>query len=86
MILFTKPTTPCGRLLRGLEESGQADNTVVIFTADNGPEKYAYARDEKFGHWSAHPLRGLKRDIYEGGHHVPFIVKWPGVTEGGTVS
>ena len=76
----------CGRLLRALEESGQADNTVVIFTADNGPEKYAYARDEKFGHWSAHPLRGLKRDIYEGGHHVPFIVKWPGVTEGGSVS
>jgi arylsulfatase A len=76
----------CGRLLRALEDSGLADNTVVIFTADNGPEKYAYARDEKFGHWSAHPLRGLKRDIYEGGHHVPFIVKWPGVTEGGSVS
>lgn len=76
----------CGRLLRALEESGQADNTVVIFTADNGPEKYAYARDEKFGHWSAHPLRGLKRDIYEGGHHVPFLVKWPGVTKPGSVS
>ena len=75
-----------GRLLRALEESGQAENTVVIFTADNGPEKYAYARDAKFGHWSAEPLRGLKRDIYEGGHHVPFIVKWPGVTQAGRVS
>jgi arylsulfatase A len=76
----------CGKLLRALEDSGQANNTIVIFTADNGPEKYAYARDEKFGHWSAHPFRGLKRDIYEGGHHVPFIIRWPGLTAKGTVS
>ncbi|MDG2125834.1 MAG: arylsulfatase, partial [Verrucomicrobiales bacterium] len=76
----------CGRILRALEQSGQADNTLVIFTADNGPEKYAYARDQKYGHWSAHPLRGLKRDIYEGGHHVPFIVRYPGVTKPGTTS
>lgn len=75
-----------GRLLRALEESGQADNTLVLFTADNGPEKYAYARDEKFDHWSAKPFRGLKRDIYEGGHHVPFIVRWPGVAKAGEVS
>ncbi len=76
----------CGRILKALEESGQAENTIVVFTADNGPEKYAYARDEKFGHWSSHPLRGLKRDIYEGGHHVPFIIKWPGVAKPGKVS
>jgi arylsulfatase A len=75
-----------GRLLKALEDSGQADNTLVIFSADNGPEKYAYARDEKFGHWSAHPLRGLKRDIYEGGHRVPTIIKWPGITKPGVVS
>ena len=74
----------CGQLLRALDESGQADNTIVVFSADNGPEKYAYARDQKFDHWSSHPLRGLKRDIYEGGHHVPFIIRWPGV-EGGKV-
>jgi len=74
-----------GQLLKALEDSGQADNTVVIFSADNGPERYAYARDEKFGHWSAHPLRGLKRDIYEGGHRVPTIIKWPGVTKPGAV-
>ncbi len=76
----------CGQLLRALEESGQAQNTIVVFTADNGPEKYAYARDENFGHWSAHPLRGLKRDIYEGGHHVPYIIKWPGLTKPESVS
>jgi arylsulfatase A len=76
----------CGQLLKALEESGQAENTIVIFSADNGPEHYAYARDEKFGHWSAEPFRGLKRDIYEGGHHVPLIVKWPGVTSPEKVS
>lgn len=76
----------CGRLLRALEESGQSDNTIVVFSADNGPEQYAYARDEKYGHWSTHPLRGLKRDLYEGGHHVPYIIKWPGVTEAGAVN
>ena len=73
-----------GRLLQALKDSGQADNTLVIFTADNGPEHYAYARDQKFDHWSAHPFRGLKRDLYEGGHHVPFIVKYPGVTKAGS--
>ena len=75
----------CGQLLRALDETGQADNTIVIFSADNGPEHYAYARDEKYDHWSSHPLRGLKRDIYEGGHHVPFIIRWPGIADQGTV-
>jgi arylsulfatase A len=70
-----------GRMLKALEEADLADNTIVVFTADNGPEHYAYARDEKFDHWSAEPFRGLKRDIYEGGHHVPFIMRWPGVIE-----
>ncbi len=76
----------CGRILAALEESGHADNTIVIFSADNGPEIYAYPRDQKYGHWSAAPLRGLKRDIYEGGHHVPFIIRWPGLTKAGGVS
>jgi arylsulfatase A len=75
-----------GQLLKALQDSGQAENTIVIFTADNGPEHYAYARDEKFDHWSAYPLRGLKRDIYEGGHHVPFMIKYPGVTKAGSVN
>jgi len=75
-----------GQLLKALEDSGQAKNTLVIFSADNGPEHYAYARDEKFDHWSAHPFRGLKRDIYEGGHHVPFMIRYPGVTKPGTVN
>ena len=75
-----------GQLLQALKDSGQAENTIVIFSADNGPEHYAYARDAKFDHWSAHPFRGLKRDAYEGGHHVPFMIKYPGVTMAGTVN
>jgi arylsulfatase A len=75
-----------GQLLKALEDSGLSENTIVIFSADNGPEHYAWQRDEKFDHWSSHPLRGLKRDIYEGGHRVPTIIRWPGVTKAGVVS
>ena len=75
----------CGQILQALKDSGQDENTIVIFTADNGSEKYAYARDQKFDHWSSNPFRGLKRDIYEGGHHVPFVIKWPNLTKPGSV-
>ena len=68
-----------GQILGALKEAGLDDNTLVIFSSDNGAEHYAYERDEKYGHWSSHPLRGLKRDIYEGGHRLPFLVKWPSV-------
>lgn len=74
----------CGQLLNALREAGLYENTIIIFSADNGAERYAYPRDEKFGHWSTQPLRGLKRDIYEGGHRVPTIIKWPGLTKPGT--
>ncbi|MDG1242104.1 MAG: arylsulfatase [Opitutae bacterium] len=76
----------CGQLLRSLEASGQADNTIVVFSADNGAERYAYERDKKYDHWSSGPFRGLKQDIYEGGHHVPFLVRWPGTVKADTVS
>ena len=76
----------CGQLLAALRENNLETNTIVIFSADNGAENYAYERDEKFDHWSSAPFRGVKRDIYEGGHHVPFVIKWPGVTKPGTVT
>lgn len=75
-----------GQLLGALDETGLSENTIVVFSADNGPEHYAYARDAQFDHWSSKPFRGLKRDIYEGGHHVPFMIRWPGLTQPGTVN
>ena len=64
-----------GQILKALDAIGATENTIVIFTADNGPERYAYDRILKYDHHSSAPFRGLKRDIYEGGHHVPFVVR-----------
>lgn len=66
-----------GKLLNAIKKAGIENNTLVIFSADNGPEHYAYLRDENFDHWSSGDFRGLKRDIYEGGHRVPTIIRWP---------
>jgi arylsulfatase A-like enzyme len=61
-----------GQILAALEQTGQAGNTLVIATGDNGAEKRPYP-----------PLRDSKRSIYEGGHRVPFVASWPGkIAEG----
>jgi arylsulfatase A len=75
-----------GQVLKALEDFGFAENTIVIFTADNGPEHYAYDRIRNYDHKSMGELRGLKRDTWEGGHRVPFVIKWPGVVGSGKVS
>ena len=66
-----------GRILRFLDDQDLADDTLVIFTSDNGPERSWVKRVDEFGHRSNHIYRGGKRDIYEGGHRVPFLVRWP---------
>ena len=72
-----------GRVMEALERRGIAGNTLLIFTSDNGPERPAYDRIRQFGHSSSACLRGLKRDVWEGGHRVPFLARWPGVTPAG---
>lgn len=76
----------CGDILKAIDDNGFADNTLVIFTADNGAEAYCIDRIETFEHSSSGPFRGMKRDIYEGGHHVPFVVRWPGKVKPGSVN
>jgi len=75
-----------GRVLEALRESGAADNTLVLFTSDNGCAPYIGVDElESKGHFPSGPLRGYKGAVFEGGHRVPFIVRWPGVVKPGTV-
>jgi arylsulfatase A-like enzyme len=75
-----------GRVLETLRESGVAENTLVLFTSDNGCAPYIGVDElESKGHFPSGPLRGYKGAVFEGGHRVPFIVRWPGVVKPGTV-
>ncbi len=72
-----------GMLMKAVDEIGATDSTLVFFTSDNGPEG---AGTTGPGRGLAGPLRGRKRSMYEGGHRVPGIIRWPGKIEPGTES
>lgn len=74
-----------GRVLDSLESKGLADDTLVIFSSDNGPTWYE-EDVRRFDHDSSGGLRGMKADAWEGGHRVPLIVRWPGKVKAGSVS
>jgi arylsulfatase A-like enzyme len=75
-----------GRVLQTLDDRGVAENTLVVFTSDNGCAPYIGLSDlETMGHHPSGPLRGAKADAWEGGHRVPFIIRWPGTVKPGSV-
>ncbi len=82
--MITRMDRDVGRILQSLQSSGLERNTLVIFTSDNGPHKEG-GHDPNFFS-SSGPLRGIKRDLYEGGIRVPALAWWPGTIEAGQVS
>ena len=68
-----------GEVLAALDRNGLAENTLVILSSDNGSESNYVERLQRYGHASNGDLKGGKRDIYEGGHRVPFVARWPAV-------
>jgi arylsulfatase A-like enzyme len=88
-----------GEVLRAIEQSGARDNTLVMFTSDNGCAPYIgvdYEAEntrqgrvkelEAKGHYPSAGFRGYKSDIWEGGHRIPFVARWPGVVKAGSRS
>lgn len=76
-----------GQLLKTLDDLGVTENTLIIFTSDNGPEVPSVVNMRKdYQHDGAAPWRGMKRDQWEGGHRIPFIARWPGKIKPGSTS
>lgn len=86
-----------GQIIKALERNGLADNTIVVFTSDNGsPQRagdpFLHSQEDfapgavvkKYGHNPSHIYRGMKWNIWDGGHRVPFIVRWPGKVKAGS--
>lgn len=75
-----------GRIMAELKQQGIEKNTLIIFTSDNGFAPAAGLEEiEHLGHYPSYKYRGTKSDIFDGGHRVPFIMKWPAGIAGGII-
>ncbi len=84
--LILETDAAVGRVLQTLEDCGAAKNTLVLFTSDNGFAPYVGVESlERQGHYPSGPFRGSKGDAWEGGHRIPFLLRWPSVVAPGSV-
>ena len=76
-----------GEVLKAIDDSGLSNNTMVVMTSDNGCAAYIGVKElEALGHFPSAQFRGYKTQVWEGGHRVPFLVRWPAKVKAGSQS